>query len=201
MVQHGDRRWRAATNVADLITKVPGLERFMPHFSYLLLDLGALRESAEAQERNLAAALIKLENSPSFDVMMNVADELAAWLKERGNEALMTSWVTASKAITGKDWLGELTEEKPMLAKRMKEWERQLRHEGEAEGLAEGLRKGEAEGLRKGKAELLTRLIERKFGSLDALTRAHIDAASLQDLGRFADRVLEAATLQDVFSD
>jgi hypothetical protein len=70
-----------------------------------------------------------------------------------------------------------------------------LRAEGRAEGLAEGL----AEGVGKGAARTLMRLLTRKFGSLPDTARERIDAASIEQLDIWSERVLDAATLADVF--
>ncbi len=58
VLYNGRPRWRAATDVADLIEPPPGrLARFTPHLSYLLLDEGAIDETAPLALKNLAAAL------------------------------------------------------------------------------------------------------------------------------------------------
>ena len=66
----------------------------------------------------------------------------------------------------------------------------------------EGIAKGVAKGVAEGRVETLLRLPTRRFGA-DA-TRAvepRLRRASIADLDRFADRVLDAATIDDVFAD
>ena len=90
----------------------------------------------------------------------------------------------------------DLTEVKAMLAERVQEWTKRWKQEG----LEEGLQRGRAEGQAKGWAELLIRQLERKFGPLAPLDRQRILNAGQDDLWYWADRVLVANTLDEVFN-
>jgi hypothetical protein len=70
-----------------------------------------------------------------------------------------------------------------------------------AEGRAEGEAKGRAEGEAKGRAEVLLKLLEKKFGSVGPEIRDRVVSATIQDLDRWVERVLSAATLEEVLSD
>jgi len=58
---------------------------------------------------------------------------------------------------------------------------------------------GKAEGKSEGKAELLVRQLTRRFGRISAAARARLDAASPEDLDRWAERFIDAASLEEVF--
>jgi len=64
----------------------------------------------------------------------------------------------------------------------------------------EGEARGEAKGKVAGAARALSRLLRHRFGTIPKTTVACIAAGSLDDLYRWADRVLDAATLADVFA-
>ncbi|HEX9764126.1 MAG TPA: hypothetical protein VGA39_02485, partial [Candidatus Acidoferrales bacterium] len=66
---------------------------------------------------------------------------------------------------------------------------------GEAKGRAEGEAKGEV----KGEAKVLVRLAEKKFGPLPDRARARIEAAGAEQLLLWAERVLTARTLGEIF--
>lgn len=68
---------------------------------------------------------------------------------------------------------------------------------GKAEGRAEGEAKGKAEG----KAELLLRLLTRRFGPLSVVARNRVAAAAPETLDRWAERFVDAASLEDVFAE
>ncbi|MDD2740472.1 MAG: DUF4351 domain-containing protein [Methylomonas lenta] len=59
--------------------------------------------------------------------------------------------------------------------------------------------KGLQKGLEKGEAHLLQRLLVRRFGALPSDTLAKISTANTNQLERWADKVLDAAILDEVF--
>ena len=63
------------------------------------------------------------------------------------------------------------------------------------EGRAEGIAVGRVEG----KAELLERQLIKKFGPLSELARTHLFAASDEQLNLWAEELLLAKTIEDVF--
>ena len=56
------------------------------------------------------------------------------------------------------------------------------------------------EGKAEGKAETLLSLLRKRFGEVPAATRKRVLAASIADLDRWVDRVLDAETLAAVFA-
>ncbi len=71
---------------------------------------------------------------------------------------------------------------------------------GFEKGLQQGLQQGIQHGKRQGEAEVLLRLLERKFGSLPQTLRQRIETADADTLLSWAERVLTATTIQEVFS-
>lgn len=63
------------------------------------------------------------------------------------------------------------------------EWKRQARMQGLQEGLQ----------------QLLIRLITRRFGQLSADTKQRLLEATPEQLEQWADKILDAETLEDVF--
>ena len=62
VLYNGQPRWTVATDIAQLIEPPPGkLRDYTPQLRYLLLDEGAIDESAPLALRNLTAALLRLE--------------------------------------------------------------------------------------------------------------------------------------------
>jgi Domain of unknown function (DUF4351) len=66
---------------------------------------------------------------------------------------------------------------------------------------AEGEAKGRAEGEAKGRVEALTQLLTLKFGTLPDAVRTQLRTASTQQLADWTARVLDAPTLDEVFTD
>ena len=64
-----------------------------------------------------------------------------------------------------------------------------------------GWTEGQTEGLAKGKAELLERQLTRRFGRLSKDVRARLAQATAEELGSFAEAVLDANSLDDVLAN
>jgi hypothetical protein len=69
-----------------------------------------------------------------------------------------------------------------------------------AQGKAEGQAQGKAEGKAEGQAALFMKLLALKFGALTAETTARVQQASTEELDRWAERLLNAASLDDVLA-
>jgi hypothetical protein len=70
---------------------------------------------------------------------------------------------------------------------------------GRDEGRAEGRAEGEAKGRTVGEATLLSKQLTLKFGALDDSTVQRLQGASTTDLERWAERILTANAIDDVF--
>ena len=73
------------------------------------------------------------------------------------------------------------------------------RVEGRAEGRVEGRAEGRAEGRVEGKAAVLRRQLTLRFGPLPARLEQRLQAADADTLLHWAERILTAASPDDVF--
>lgn len=64
-----------------------------------------------------------------------------------------------------------------------------------------GVEKGMRQGMQQGKAILLERLLTKRFGPLSESVRTRLSNASVEELDRWAERVLDAPTLDAVWGD
>jgi len=95
--------------------------------------------------------------------------------------------------------VGNLMEIKTMLAESVIEWTEQWKQQGRQEGRLEGRLEGKLEGRLEGELVLLERQLGKRFGPLTEETRARLRKATTEQLETWAERVLEAKTLEDVF--
>jgi len=72
--------------------------------------------------------------------------------------------------------------------------------EGKALGLLRGVEQGMAKGIAKGEARILTRQLAHRFGSLPVEVTVRIQEADTDALETWADRLLDARTLDEVFA-
>jgi hypothetical protein len=81
-------------------------------------------------------------------------------------------------------------ENETMLAESVEKWTEQWKKQGQVERV---------EGRVEGEVAVLARQLTKRFGPLDEQTSARLKAATLDQLDIWADRILDAPTLQAVF--
>lgn len=72
---------------------------------------------------------------------------------------------------------------------------------GKAEGLAEGKAEGKAEGERKGLTSAITLVLTKRFGPLSESQIARLRTAEPSQLDRWADRILDATSIDAAMAD
>ena len=81
----------------------------------------------------------------------------------------------------------------------MIEWREGWRAEGRKKGLKEGRALGRKEGRTEGEAAVLIRLAEKRYGPLPDWAQGRIESADADQLLVWAERVLSAKTLDEIF--
>jgi predicted transposase YdaD len=204
VLYNGERPWRAATDIGELIASIPGgLDAFRPALRYLLLDESRHADDALPSTRNLVAGLFGLENSRTPDDVRRVLGQLLVWLAEPEQLSLRRHFAVWLKRVLlpsrmrgiNFDQVNDLQEIDNMLAERVKDWTRDWKEQG----LEEGRKEGREEGREEGERAVLARQLTRRFGPLDEATRQRLDAAGSVELERWADNILDAASLDAVF--
>ncbi len=64
-----------------------------------------------------------------------------------------------------------------------------------------GIEKGIQQGLQQWESALLERQLTRRFGPHSAETLARLQAATVEQLEQWAENILDATTLEEVFKD
>ena len=194
VLYNGDAKWTAATDIADLIPKAPGLvARYLPKLSYLLIDENQYTETDLAGLRNLMAAVIRFEHPENEQALLQLID-LVNEISE-GNPELkrtLAIWIRAvllrqSKGTLALPKVRDLKELKMTLAERFDQWAQKY----EQIGIERGIEKGEA--------LVLQKLLTKRFGTLPRELVIAISAASAAQIDVWVDRVLDAASLEEVF--
>ena len=68
------------------------------------------------------------------------------------------------------------------------------------EGMQKGMQEGMQKGMQKGESAVLLRLLTRRFGPLDSATEQRLQQASSDELEQWADNILDAESLDEVFA-
>jgi flagellar biosynthesis/type III secretory pathway protein FliH len=156
------------------------------------------------------ALLIRLERARTHSRLMAIVPALVAALPGEDEGGLRRAFVVLlqrvllpGKSEEGIPELVDLKEFRTMLIERVEEWSRKIEARAakkwRKQGLQEGMEKGLQEGLERGQREVLLRQLETKFGPLSARARARVETARAQDLLKWAERLLAAEKLADVF--
>lgn len=195
VLYNGTTPWREAESLAELVAAPPqGLEAYLPQLRYLLIDENRYDETTLASQRNLAAALFRLEQSRTPEQLRAVLKSLIAWLSEPEQKELrrsLTIWIARllRRKIRSEEiaTVTDLLEIDTMLAERIESWTQQW--------MLQGLQKGKVEG----EALALKRLLAKRFGPLPAALEARIAAASLEEIEAWFDAAITAPSLDAVF--
>jgi len=177
VLYNGRRRWTAPTDLDALIEPGPAsLAAYRPQARYLLIDESTYADAELASQRNLVAALFRLENSRGPEAAREVLTALTEWLTEADQAELRRSFLIwlrdgflqARLPRVSFPELNKLEEVRNMLTERVVDWTREWKQQGLQEGRQQGLQ----EGLQQGERRLLLRQIRRRFGEAIATQSA-----------------------------
>jgi predicted transposase/invertase (TIGR01784 family) len=203
VLYNGADRWSAKTEISELIAPFPfGMKKYAPHLEYLVMDEhhDYTNEELQSKLKNLAAILFRLEKSRTKSETQDTLVLLKKWLK--GAPASLSlafrTWFRRVKLprhlpkVELPEFI-DLQEVENMLVT-TDNWFEQSREEGRKEGREEG----REEGRKEGEATLLICLLEQKFGSLEAQTRANLLKLDTETRLKYAERLLTAKTIKEV---
>lgn len=197
VVYNGRRPWKAPTELGSLYLPFPpGLRKWLPDLSYVLLDENQLDLERPELAANRVASLFRIETCDDPMEMAELVDRLADLLPGEGEPELrktITIWV---RSVLQKTFPGviitslENLEDSAMLEENMRAWARKARREGKIEGLRESVETLQA--------SLLVQLSQR-FGRLPIKVRTQVKGiTSLQELGKLMRKVLLASSLEEL---
>ncbi|MFA5632440.1 MAG: Rpn family recombination-promoting nuclease/putative transposase [Porticoccaceae bacterium] len=200
VIYNGMPSWTAPQRLSELISPLPGLKIFQPEQRYFVLDEGRSSARARKLPDNSVASLIELEGNSSPETMQEAVRRLRERLAGPEHASLrraFTVWlnkVIIHKRLAKGQPIPEnetLEEVESMLAERMEQWKREWERKGRAEGRAEGKQEG--------RTAVLARQLTLKFGTLPEPTRRRLSEASSDELDLWAERILFAENIGDVF--
>jgi len=213
VLYNGDGRWNAPFSVEDMIEKAPdALAKYQPRMSYFFLDEKRTQVQLTEDQRNTVAGLLALEQSEGGKELLDVVCLLLSSLREPEHESLRQAFrelilKTKDPELAPIAEIFDHPEDAMTVRERLKDWyqKEKATHlaEGRAEGRAEGVEEGVKKGVRKGRAEGQKTVVEKqlrlKFGPLDEAAQARLAAATSRQLDQWAERVLTASSLDEIW--
>jgi hypothetical protein len=215
VLHHGPRPWRAPTSLLEL-TDLSDQARadFAAHLlslDFILDDLRTVPDQAiDARPLGslprLVLGIMKHAGSPQLlGFFIAHADDVRDLLTtEHGRLGLFISIRYTERVSRHLDrdtlihHLAPLVG--PGLEHTMLTFEQLLRNEEFQKGVDKGIDKGIAKGVEKGQRALVLRQLTRRFGALPTAISDRVAHASLAELEHWSDRILDAASLDDVFA-
>jgi len=209
VVHHGPSGWTAAREFMDYFRHVPDdLQQHVPNFSILLDDVGKVSPAKLlarplTPEAKLVLLCLLLGQTP--ELFLQELREHPAALKGTWNAVCATENPIVIRAIiVYMEDVGGVPEQETVKvmqdilklspAERILFADKVIAYRAERRGEERGRLEGKIEG----KIETLSRLLEQRFGSLQATSRERLQEASAEELDAMTLRVLTATTLDDV---
>lgn len=176
-------------------------------FQYLNCELGQLPVEHYWDSDNLVAHLNLPNMSWSQDQKLEVYARAIRGLMElepdRERQLKYVDFIDIYTALDDNE-MKAYEKQYPQETKTMAGLRERLLAEGEQRGVQQGLEKGLEQGLEKGKATgeraVLLLQLSHRFGPLDEATRHKLESASTEELELWANNILEAESLEDVFT-
>jgi predicted transposase/invertase (TIGR01784 family) len=212
VLYHGKSAWAAPTELRALVdlddrTKAE-VDPYLPQFQFLLDDLSgvddlALRGRSLTAVAATALMLLARARGPTklLDVLRRWVDVFAQVQRApNGQEALVAFWEYALQVgdMRPKD-LDDLAREiGPTASEAYVTAAEILQAESMARGIARGREEGKAEGRAEGKAEVILRQLRLRFGVVPEAVKQRILTAASDDLDIWADRIITAASVEEV---
>jgi predicted transposase/invertase (TIGR01784 family) len=191
---HGAESWSAARTFHGLFEPFNDAFRSMtPQFDYVLIDLGLIEDEKLSRDLRQRAHLAAFKYTPRPDmreVGLPRVVRLFHALTELEILRLLHYIYSQHDDIGGDDLDRALRECAPQRKDRiMQGFYQEIMAKGKAEGRAEG------------KAETLLKLLSHRFGRLPAEVKRRVHGADAETLDRWALRILDAASLNDVIAN
>lgn len=209
VVAHGETGWQGSMAFVDLFALheevVPLLGSFVPGFRFALDDLAGQDAASIARREASPFARLALLALQQARHTRDVRRMLRGWLElltqlrrdPAGGRANRQLFRYLSEVCGPESFIeGTATESDPETEHEMQTLAQMWEQRGWQKGEQRGLQKGE----QTGESRMLLRMLRRRFGELPQAVVSRVESADAAARARWADRLLDAADLDDVFA-
>ncbi|MEZ4266085.1 MAG: Rpn family recombination-promoting nuclease/putative transposase [Myxococcota bacterium] len=213
VLYHGDRRWKAARDFQGLIALPPEILAcvvdYLPRFTFALNDLKRT-DDADVQFHPILGLVLKaLKHSrdPDFKARLPELTSAVVAALEQGDRGLSAfvlfmQYVLEQRGDVGPEDFTPFveTEVRPDLKEIVMSTAERLRNEGRVKGREEGRQEGIEIGALAAMRRILLRLIQLRLGPPTREVQDRIAVATEPELARWTERVIDAATIDELFA-
>ena len=198
VLYNSENTWNAATEIADLIEKVPAIGEYGLHFKYLLLDENTYSKELLLQIRNIVSTLFLAEAHYDIDLLAQELVNLYQREDDKAAVSLLLNWFrqlaehgrVPPEDYAQLDYVYRSEEEvHTMLAATLERERKHVYDDGFVKGEAAGVVKGEAAGL------ALGRQVQRQ--TILQLLQFRFSLAEVEQK-RFAEQLAQIQTLEQL---
>ena len=200
VLYNGFKRWKAVTDIADLVAVAPGLvAQYRPQMRYLLIDEGSYADAHLESLQNLVAAVFRIEHPDKPERIGEIIQKLNLWLADMPElRRMFAIWMRAT-LMRRSDYtiqiplVEDFKELDMAMAVEWAKWAQEFKKEGQQQGRQEGQHlKG---------VGMLGRLLTKRFGPVTPDLMGRIESAPLDQIDDWFERAFDAPDLTAVFSD
>ncbi|MEZ4634365.1 MAG: Rpn family recombination-promoting nuclease/putative transposase [Caldilineaceae bacterium] len=188
VLYNGDKRWHAATSMAELIEAEPALDDYAIGFRYFKLVANEFSQEQLVGIGNIVSTLFFAESRPDIELLSEQFMALFEQGEDKQAISIFFNWfeqLAHHKRFSAEDFasLTEIyqsaEEVKSMLQKTFEEWYQQGRQAGIERGLEEGREEGREEGARRRTLEIVSAMRAR---GIDPALIADVTGLSMDEL-------------------
>jgi predicted transposase/invertase (TIGR01784 family) len=202
VVYHGARRWTAPADFHGMFARLnDDIRPLIDQFSYVLIDLGRIDDDRLSRDLRQRAYLAALKYNTRPDMRKHGLPRVVRLLADLPNvdvQRILRYIVSQHQGVSRSDLDSALLRYAPQ---RKDEIMNVFIQEIEEQGKAKWMAEGKAEGRAEGKAEFFLKLLARRFGALSNDIEQRARSADAETLDRWGLKILDAKSIQDVFSD
>ena len=212
---HGAEEWKIPDEFLHLVDAEEGWEPYLLNFRYPVLDLGTVPDTKLSEYPRLRPWLVAMKYATRKDRQAAVVELLIALLKDAPEDLDPIVYYLVLTYRYDEQTLEKIIravhpgEEGKMMSQFAQDIERRVKSQFaqdiekrvRASVLQEGMQQGMQQGRLEGEAKLLLRILPRRFGPLPSEITKRVHGADPNTIEIWADRVLDAKSLDDVFSE
>jgi predicted transposase/invertase (TIGR01784 family) len=212
IIYHGVRPWLHPVNFHSLFTvQEPALLARLPEFSPVLQDVSRLADQDVRGGTSARTVLLTLKHVFRDDLPRRLPEILAQAREmldnENGRDIIFTLlyYLTEGTGKLDEETLGAVLEDSVhggnIMQSFLKKYYDQGLEQGVQQGIQQGVQQGMQQGVVQGEQLLLSRQLRKRFGELPEWAEQMLKEASGRMLEIWSERILTAASLEDVFTD
>ncbi len=199
----GAPAWNAATDLDSLIRTGPDLlAPFQARQRYALIDQQRLDPAALASKQSVLALLFRLELSEAPDVLLTILPMLGAWLREDAQAPLRRSVAAWVEQILSRQFNDatvaaalEAQGDEQMGVRKFETWYEYVLDQGRQQGMQLGIEQ-ERELAVQTLRSALTRVLEKRFGSISPALVQRFEQATAEQLSDWLMQALDTPSVE-----